>query len=172
VLTALVVGGIGWAAQPNAVNAGVIHACFNPSTGAIRVRTASTCPSSGASTPLDWNAKGRKGSPGTPGAPGPASLSALEGTACTAGTTAGILRVTTDASTGAVSMTCVTHATVSVSVSGGTLTRMTIDDQSGGGFADCRVAASCSLDVALGATLRVTLTSGDDLTAGSFFTYT
>src|SRR4051812_4864065 len=68
-VTALLVGGIAWAAVPG--RNGVISGCYNNKTGALRVIDASKgkCPS--GSTRLTWNQKGATGPKGATGVQGP-----------------------------------------------------------------------------------------------------
>lgn len=70
VLTATVVGGIAWAAQSPVDGDGVIHGCYNPSTGAFKLQTKVACPATGAKTPISWNAQGIQGPTGNTGATG------------------------------------------------------------------------------------------------------
>lgn len=58
VLTASVVGGIAWAAQSPVDGSGVIHGCYNPNTGVVKLRVNATCPVKGATTPISWNQQG------------------------------------------------------------------------------------------------------------------
>ena len=54
-VTALVVGGVAWAVQSPIDGAGVIHACYAPSTGAISLNVKGACPTRGKTTPITWN---------------------------------------------------------------------------------------------------------------------
>jgi hypothetical protein len=67
VVTAVVVGGVAWAVQSPVDGNGVIHACYNPTTGAVQLDVVGTCPKKGNTTPITWNAQGPKGDPGPPG---------------------------------------------------------------------------------------------------------
>ncbi len=64
------VGGIAWALQSPIDNNGVIHACYNPKTGAMHLDVAGACPNKGPNTPITWSAKGPAGPPGSAGADG------------------------------------------------------------------------------------------------------
>lgn len=68
-VTSLVVGGVAWALQSPVDGNGVIHACYNSSTGAMSLDTKGTCPARGKTTPITWNATGPKGDPGPSGVP-------------------------------------------------------------------------------------------------------
>ncbi len=70
VVTASVVGGIAYAASSPIDSGGVIHGCYNPTTGAMKLRTGTTCPATGMKTPISWNSQGVQGIQGVPGANG------------------------------------------------------------------------------------------------------
>ncbi len=76
IVTASVVGGIAYAASSPIDSGGVIHGCYNPTTGAMKLRTGATCPATGMKTPISWNSQGvqgvqgDKGDQGTSGMPG------------------------------------------------------------------------------------------------------
>jgi hypothetical protein len=71
-------------------------------------------------------------------------------------------------------MTCTPLVTVSVTVSGGTMTRIDIFDDTADTGTGCNNATSCSLSVASGHSIRLDMNSGDDGSSvmGSPFTYT
>jgi hypothetical protein len=64
IVTSLVVGGVAWALQSPVDGNGVIHACYNPTTGAMHLNVKGTCPTTGQKTPITWNAQGPQGPPG------------------------------------------------------------------------------------------------------------
>ncbi len=70
IVTATVVGGIAYAASSPIDNAGVIHGCYNPSNGAISLKTGAACPLKGKTTPISWNSQGVQGIQGIQGVPG------------------------------------------------------------------------------------------------------
>jgi hypothetical protein len=70
IVTTFVVGGVAWALQSPVDGNGVIHGCYNPTTGALKLDTKGACPLTGAKTPITWNAQGPQGAQGTPGADG------------------------------------------------------------------------------------------------------
>lgn len=73
-VTASVAGGVAYAATSPIDAEGTIHACYNATSGAMKLLTAtSTCPKS-ASTPISWNQQGAIGPQGAPGAPGAAGV--------------------------------------------------------------------------------------------------
>ena len=67
IVTATVVGGIAYAASSPIDNAGVIHGCYNPSNGAISLKTGAACPLKGKTTPISWNSQGVQGIQGLKG---------------------------------------------------------------------------------------------------------
>src|SRR5207249_3763245 len=67
------------------------------------------------------------------GPPGPANLAALQGSPCTFNGHQSTLDVEVDSDTGVVTMTCKPVYVVSVSVSGGTMTRVDIFDDTNQG---------------------------------------
>ena len=69
-LTAIVSGGVAWALQSPVDGNGVIHACYNPTTGAVKLDTKGVCPATGTKTPISWNAQGQPGPAGPKGDPG------------------------------------------------------------------------------------------------------
>jgi hypothetical protein len=77
VATSLVVGGIAFALQSPVDGSGVVHACYNASTGAVILNVKGSCPSSGDTTPITWNAQGQPGPPGATGPQGPAGPGAF-----------------------------------------------------------------------------------------------
>ena len=62
-VTAVVAGGISWALQDPVDGDGVVHACYNAQTGALRLMVTPTCPK-GERTPIEWNQAGLQGEPG------------------------------------------------------------------------------------------------------------
>jgi hypothetical protein len=70
VVTAVVVGGVAWAVQSPVDGNGVIHACYNPTTGAVQLDVVGSCPKKGNTTPITWNVQGPRGDPGTNGSNG------------------------------------------------------------------------------------------------------
>jgi hypothetical protein len=70
--TMLVVGGVAWAVQSPVDGSGVVHACYNPSTGGMHLNVRGSCPAKGQTTPITWNATGPQGVPGQQGVQGPA----------------------------------------------------------------------------------------------------
>jgi len=64
-------GGVAWALQSPVDGSGVIHACYNPSTGAMKLDTKGACPLTGTKTPITWNAQGQPGPAGQAGPAGP-----------------------------------------------------------------------------------------------------
>jgi len=70
VITALAVGGVAWAVQSPVDGAGVVHGCYNPSTGAFKLNVAGGCPAKGDTTPISWNAQGPQGATGPAGPQG------------------------------------------------------------------------------------------------------
>jgi hypothetical protein len=96
VVTMLVVGGIAWAVQSPVDGSGVIHACYNPNTGVVKMQVQPTCPRTGATTPVSWNVQGPPGDTGSDGPTGPqgpagqdASIGALYSAAVFRFTTSG-----------------------------------------------------------------------------------
>jgi Divergent InlB B-repeat domain len=53
-VTALVVGGIAWAATSPVDSSGVIHACYNPNKGTLHLNVTGSCPTTGQRTPITW----------------------------------------------------------------------------------------------------------------------
>jgi hypothetical protein len=51
-----------------------VHACYNPSTGAVKLNVKGTCPFTGAKTPITWSVQGPQGPPGPHGDPGTGGL--------------------------------------------------------------------------------------------------
>jgi hypothetical protein len=70
-------GGIAYAVIPSAD--GVIHACYVPSSGAIRVVNADAGRCNASETALDWNQQGPKGDKGDTGPAGPAGPTGATG---------------------------------------------------------------------------------------------
>jgi hypothetical protein len=66
-ITAVVVGGVAWAAQSPVDGAGVVHACYNATTGSVIMNVTGACPKKGETTPITWNAQGVPGTNGTNG---------------------------------------------------------------------------------------------------------
>jgi hypothetical protein len=63
VVGAVVAGGVAYASSQNPVDGnGVIHGCYNRSSGAFQLQVGTQCPASGPKTPITWNAKGQPGS--------------------------------------------------------------------------------------------------------------
>ncbi len=91
VITASVVGGVAWAAQSPTSDTGIIYACYNPSTGAFRLRVTTACPSTGMTVPISWNlagvpgVDGMDGVAGTDGVDGQPGLPGVAGVAGEAG---------------------------------------------------------------------------------------
>jgi hypothetical protein len=69
-LTAIVSGGVAWALQSPVDGNGVVHACYNPTTGAVKLDIKGVCPATGTKNPIAWNAQGQPGPAGAAGAPG------------------------------------------------------------------------------------------------------
>jgi hypothetical protein len=117
---------------------------------------------------------GAKGDKGDPGPPGPTNLGALQGSPCTVSGHSSTLTVSTDNTTGAVSLTCQPLYTVSGTVTGGSMTQIQVESLNGdGSFSRCYSATSCSVLVSSGSPVRVIFTSGDEETGGgSQFTFT
>jgi len=57
-------GGIAWAVvgatSPIDTN-GIIHGCYNPNTGALKLNVTGTCPTTGKHVPITWNQTGPPG---------------------------------------------------------------------------------------------------------------
>ncbi len=70
IVTASVVGGIAYAASSPIDSGGVIHGCYNPTSGAISLKTGAACPLKGKTTPISWNSQGVQGIQGIQGNPG------------------------------------------------------------------------------------------------------
>ncbi len=70
IVTASVVGGIAYAASSPIDSGGVIHGCYNPTSGAISLKTGAACPLKGKTTPISWNSQGVQGIQGIQGVPG------------------------------------------------------------------------------------------------------
>jgi hypothetical protein len=78
ILTTFIVGGVAWALQSPIDGNGVIHACYNPTTGAMSLDTKGACPARGKTTPITWNAQGPQGPPGPPGDPGTGAIASYK----------------------------------------------------------------------------------------------
>jgi hypothetical protein len=118
-------------------------------------------------------AQGAKGDIGATGPAGPSTLAGLQGSPCTVNGHPSTLKVSTDNTTGAVSMTCRPVDEVSVTVSGGTMTAIFLLDDTTNAFHECDGATSCSTLVAAGDKIRVSIRSGDlNAGGGTSFTYT
>ncbi len=68
-VTAIVVGGVAWAIQSPVDGNGVIHACYNPHNGDLRLNIKGSCPTRGAKHAAHM---GRGRTTGTEGRPRPA----------------------------------------------------------------------------------------------------
>ena len=71
-VSVLTLGGIAGARVPDA--SGVIHACYSPSLGTLRLIDTESSTQSGCRAkeqPIDWNVQGRQGPPGPQGPIGP-----------------------------------------------------------------------------------------------------
>jgi hypothetical protein len=55
---AVVASGVASALQSPIDSDGVIHACYNPTTGNVRLDVKGVCPSKGATTPISWAQRG------------------------------------------------------------------------------------------------------------------
>jgi hypothetical protein len=75
VATALAVGGVAWAVQNPIDSNRVVHACYNPANGDMRLNVTGSCPATGRNTPITWNAQGQPGAQGAQGPAGPAGPS-------------------------------------------------------------------------------------------------
>lgn len=64
IVTAVAVGGVAWSIQDPVDSGGAIHACYNPTTGAVKLDVVGSCPATGAKTPITWSAQGPKGDKG------------------------------------------------------------------------------------------------------------
>src|SRR5262245_40491043 len=73
IVTALVVGGIGWAAIPD--NNNVIHGCYANRDGALRVVDNPNSCNMAKEMPLPWSQTGPKGDTGDTGLRGPSGIS-------------------------------------------------------------------------------------------------
>lgn len=179
-----------------------VHGCVNNKTHVLYKRTGTRCRR--GYTALSWNIKGPAGPKGAVGATGaagpqgpagqqgpagpagpagatgpqgpagPSSLAALQGSPCTVGGVASTLDVSVNGTTGAVSMTCTPHVTVSVTVTGGTMTAIVIFDDTADTGTTCSAATTCSFSVPSGDSVRLAMVSGNDDTStmGTSFTYT
>ncbi len=78
-IAAFVFGGVASAVQSPISDSGVIYGCYNPSTGAFKLRVISTCPKSGMTVPISWNIPGSPGIDGVDGAPGIDGVGGLQG---------------------------------------------------------------------------------------------
>jgi hypothetical protein len=67
IVTSLVVGGVAWALQSPVDGSGAIHACYNPSTGAVKLNVTGACPVTGSNTPITWASQGLQGPQGVQG---------------------------------------------------------------------------------------------------------
>ncbi len=76
IVTAAVVGGVAYAASP-IDPAGVIHACFSPKNGAVKLMTTASCAS--GTSPIAWNQQGPQGDPGPSGSPRDCSATPFPG---------------------------------------------------------------------------------------------
>jgi hypothetical protein len=79
VLGATAASGVAWAVQSPVDGGGVIHGCYNPSTGAVKLNVTGTCAATGTNTPITWNAAGQIGPQGPPGGTGPQGQSGPTG---------------------------------------------------------------------------------------------
>ena len=81
VIGTMLAGGIAWAVQNPVDSAGVLHACYNPTTGAMHLNVTGKCPATGQKTPISWNTTGTPGVQGPTGATGAAGATGpAEGT--------------------------------------------------------------------------------------------
>jgi len=69
-ITAVVVSGVSWALQSPIDGGGVIHGCYQPKTGSVRLMVNSTCPKSEPMA-IAWNQTGQQGEQGIQGPAGP-----------------------------------------------------------------------------------------------------
>jgi hypothetical protein len=159
-------------------SSGVIHGCFtneavHGSHVLVLQDAGTSCPR--GTTAVSWNEAGSTGTTGV-GASGPAgsvSLSALQGSPCTVGSHSSTLQVSVNPTTGVVSMTCpVPSYTISVAVSGGTMTSIAIFDDTNDTGTTCANASSCSFSVLAGHAIRLAMESGSPSGGGKTFTYT
>ena len=113
-------------------------------------------------------ATGARGLAGVQGATGPAgtaSLASLDGSACTKGSQNGIVQVAVNATSGAITLTCVVPdpVTVSVTVSGGNLDAIEflVDGSQNAASASCFSASSCSITLNRGQSVTVRMMMGE-----------
>jgi len=66
IVTATVVGSVAWAVQSPVDNAGVVHACYNPTNGNMHLDVVGHCPTTGQKMPITWNAQGPPGQDASP----------------------------------------------------------------------------------------------------------
>jgi hypothetical protein len=126
-------------------------------------------PKSGGAWPATGTSLiGAKGDTGATGPPGPSNLAALQGSACTVNGHDSTLQVSTDDTTGAVSLTCAPQHKVSVTMSGVSDPRIFIDDN--GSTQPCDPNA-CSMLVQTGDQVSVSLSSGGLSGGGTPFSY-
>lgn len=155
-------------------SSGVIHGCFtskavNGSHVLVLQDAGTSCPR--GTTAVSWNEAGSAGTTGLGGSEpsGSVSLAALQGSACTVASRSSTLQVSVNPTTGVVTMTCPLPVTVSVTVSGGTMSGIVIDDSNGTGTT-CNDVSSCSFTTTAGHAIQVDLQSGAP--GGKTFTYT
>src|SRR4051794_6820668 len=63
-LVGLTIAGTAWAMKSPIDSAGVVHACYNPSTGSVRLNVTGSCPAKGDRTPITWSVTGPPGTAG------------------------------------------------------------------------------------------------------------
>jgi hypothetical protein len=104
-----------------------------------------------AANGVTYACKGAKGDKGDKGDPGPANLAALQGSPCTFAGNTSSLDAKIDATTGAISMTCVPVYLISVTVTGGTLDHFALQAFPHTSINNiCAFVSSCSLLVPAG----------------------
>lgn len=167
--------GIAYAAIPG--SNGVINGCYQATSGTLRVigsnPTVGGGKCSAGEKPLNWSqrgptgtrgatgadgvngatgptgADGVNGATGPTGADGPSNLAALQGSPCTFDGKPSSLNVSVNSTSGAVSMTCIPVATVSVDVTGGNMDEIDLVDFSINDQKNCFSVASCSTTMAI-----------------------
>jgi hypothetical protein len=82
-LTAALVGGAAWALQSPVDGSGVIHACYAPSTGVVKLNVTGSCAS--GQIAISWNQTGVQGPQGAQGATGATGATGPQGIAGPAG---------------------------------------------------------------------------------------
>jgi hypothetical protein len=120
-----------------------------------------------------WNDSGSSVE-GPAGSPGPSTLTALQGSPCTFSGNPSTVNVTQDATTGVITFTCTPVYSVSLTVTGGSMTIIQIDSFTGPEFLHCfNETATCSELFRSGDAGRIVMQSGtDESGGGSSFTLT